>query len=228
MPRDRGPHPGSSPGNTVEDPALRVADCAIAESAAELYSVAIRYPHGGERAGQRGYRARRHARGSQTSARIPHSQRLDRTRRGCLPRSEACWTHDGQDARKHAKRIARPGTCPKGLRRKRAGQRPFSVGGRCRIRTCVGIRRRIYRTPPQRPDQHVCTRRAALPHDIPTVRRVSDGVRLTGAARWRPEWRLGRYFPATDAATSGVRGKANRLPPPRVCATDIGHAIRPR
>jgi hypothetical protein len=25
------------------------------------------------------------------------------------------------------------------------GQRPFSAGGRCRIRTCVGIRRRIYR-----------------------------------------------------------------------------------
>jgi hypothetical protein len=30
--------------------------------------------------------------------------------------------------------------------RKRAGQRPFSVCGRCRIRTCVGIHRRIYRT----------------------------------------------------------------------------------
>jgi hypothetical protein len=29
---------------------------------------------------------------------------------------------------------------------KRPGQRPFSLGGRCRIRTCVGIRRRIFRT----------------------------------------------------------------------------------
>jgi len=65
---------------------------------------------------------------------------------------------------------------------KRRGQRPFSVGGRCRIRTCVGIRRRIYR--PE--DAHALTSMlvpasgnygSISPRSRPAVRRQNPGHR---------------------------------------------------
>jgi hypothetical protein len=113
---------------------------------AESNSVAIRYPRARGRAGQRRRPTGPSAQDWETSPRIPHrSPRTDTAqRRSC--RSGGQWTHKPQDPKglenatptghiKTSRQVAKPLVRP-----------TFPAGGRCRIRTCVGIRRRIYRT----------------------------------------------------------------------------------
>jgi hypothetical protein len=115
------------------------------QTTAEFHSVAVRYPLRSETAGQTANPPAVEARGAEASFRIPSSQHLDRQRVGVSA---------GQrlgDTTRTKRRIPVAAHTPGGYDEgpptgKRPGQRPFSVCGRCRIRTCVGIRRRIYRT----------------------------------------------------------------------------------
>jgi hypothetical protein len=80
-----------------------------------------------------------------TSPRIHHAPDVDRQRS-----SVSAGQRPG-DANRMKRRIPVVTHTPRGYDEgpptgKRPGQRPFSLCGRCRIRTCVGIRRRIYRT----------------------------------------------------------------------------------
>ena len=80
-----------------------------------------------------------------TSPRIPHGPDVDRQQVGVSADQRL------GEATRTKRRIRVAAHTPRGydegpLPGKRPGQRPFSLGGRCRIRTCVGIRRRIYST----------------------------------------------------------------------------------
>jgi hypothetical protein len=119
---------------------------AESETATEWYSVPVTYPLPQMNVQVRGglsVSARWSAPG--TSPRIPHDLDIDRQRDGVSAGQRV------GGASRAKRRIPVATHTPRGYGEgpptgKRPAQRPFSQCGRCRIRTCVGIRRRIYRT----------------------------------------------------------------------------------
>jgi hypothetical protein len=146
-----------------------------------------------ETAGQWAHGDQRLPKVRRTSSRIPHGPTLDVAcdcvsvgQRGARTRHYACPNP--------REPIPHPGITRKTSACIRQVRNHFSIGGRCRIRTCVGIRRRIYSpdTPTPSPAQRRCLQE--LPHVFRTAsrapsttvghNRTREPAKANGGCRW--------------------------------------------